>query len=485
MTGTIAGQYYLEFGGGLGDIFQQIYQGGEYAALERLAPGETVTVALVTHNPYAQELFAHHPKRAQLDVRALGYWLPEQDAENRRRLALPGGGAREALRVPRRGDAVRFYPSAADEEVLASIAQRAAGEGRPVVVFSLSAGEPYKSIPRLLVPPLVDAVTAAGCLPVFVGRTYERNFREELKGPWLTRGIDAIDRLSVAGTARLVQQASGIVTCHSSINMLGWMERRPQLLLYPRALYDTFIRPRTQWAIGIDYPETVHGLFDDCNGRMLERFLMTVESAAGQPLNRPAGAVMDVRDFLTTLPVTRHLQTGEDFTQTDWFRAWNGYPAYALAAATIKPSSILEIGTLIGFGLASFIYGSDTVERITAMDGEVYLAGSQEACARNLEFFAGDKQFVRTLDAARGQYDLIHVDADHSFAGALHDIAFSWGLGPKVILVDDYNFLEDVARAVRTFAAHQGIPFRTWRSYRGWAVFAQPDVYERLPEHLL
>jgi hypothetical protein len=484
MTQIPAGHYYVEFGGGLGDIFQQIYGHGEYAALERLCPSETVTVALVTHNPYVQELFAHHPTRSQLDVRPLGYWLPEDDVENRRRLTLPDQDTRQARRVPRRGGAVTFYPSAADEELLASIARRAADQRRPLVVFSLSAGEPYKSIPRLLIPRLVNAVASAGCLPVFVGRTYERNCREELKGPWLALGVDAIDRLSVPGTARLVQQAAGVVACHSSINMLAWMERRPQLLLYPRSLYDTFIGPRTQWAVGIDYPETVHGLFDDCDRAMVERFVMSIETTADQAVRAPAMAA-DVRDFLKTLPVTAHPHTGEDFTQTDWFRAWNGYPAYALAAATTKPTSVLEIGTLLGFGLASFIHGSDTVARITAMDGEVYVTGSHDACARNLEFFSGEKRFVRTLDAARGQYDLIHVDADHSFAGALHDIAFSWGLAPKVMLVDDYDFLKDVTRAVHAFAAHHGVPFRTWKSYRGWAVFAQPGVYEQLPEHLL
>ncbi len=478
-------RFYVEFGGGLGDIFQQIYQNGEYAALERLGPGETATIALITHNPYVQELFAEHSKKAQLDVRAVGYWLPEDDEAGRARFGLPGGAERHAWRLPSRGGTVVFYPTAADQEVLRSVARRRREEGKPLVVFSLSAGEPYKSVPRLLVPRLVEAVAAAGGLPVFVGRTYERNFREEQKGPWLAEGIDLIDRLSVPGTATLVQQAAGVVCCHSSINMLAWMERKPQLLLYPRSLYETFIRPRTQWAVGIDYPETVHGQFDDVGTPLMERFLMTVESATGQVLGRPTAAPVDVRDFLKTLPVTAHLVTGEDFTQADWFRAWNGYPAYVLAADAIAPQSVLEIGTLVGFGLAAFVHGRPGVTRLTAVDNETYLPGSQTACARNLGFFAGEKRFVNTLDAARGQYDLIHVDADHSFAGALHDMAFSWGLGPRVMLVDDYDFLDGVREAVHAFASHHQLPFRTWKSYRGWAVFAQPEVYARLPETLL
>ena len=480
-----ARQYYVEFGGGLGDIFQQIYRNGEYTALERLGPDETATIGLVTHNPYAQEIFAAHPKQAQLDVRAVGYWLPEDDAANRRRRGLPESAERHARRLPSRGGPVTFHPTAADLEVLEAVARRRLGEAKPLVVFSLSAGEPYKSVPRPLVPWLVDAVAAAGGLPGFVGRTYERHFREELKGPWLAAGIDLIDRLSVPGTARLVQQAAGIVCCHSSVSMLAWMERKPQLLLYPRALFEAFIQPRTQWAVGIDYPETVHGLFDDDRAPLMERFVRAVASACGQSLGRPPAAPRDARDFLKTLPVTTHPTTGEDFTQADWFRAWNGYPAYALAAETIAPRSVLEIGSLVGFGLASFIHGSPAIQRVTSMDGEVYMPGSQAVCAQNLAFFGGEKQFVRTLDGARGQYDLIHVDADHTFAGALHDMAFAWGLGPRVMLVDDYDFLEDVTHAVRAFASHHQLPFRTWKSYRGWAVFAEPDVYQQLPDTLL
>ncbi len=70
--------------------------------------------------------------------------------------------------------------------------------------------------------------------------------------------------------------------------MLAWMERKPQLLLYPQSLYDTFIRPRTQWAIGVDYPETVHGLFDEYGDHMLEQFLARVQPCATLMRDGPA-----------------------------------------------------------------------------------------------------------------------------------------------------------------------------------------------------
>ncbi len=381
---------------------------------------------------------------------------------------------------------LRTYPNHADAAALRDLFSPHESESRPIVVFSVSAGEPHKSIPAGLVRQLVAGVAGAGCVPVFVGRTYERNFREEQRGSWINEGIDLIDRLTVPGTARLVQLAAGVVCCHSSINMLAAMERKPQLLLYPESIFETFIRPRTIWAAGIDDADTVHGRFDDYNTRMTERFLMRVEAKTRQPLARKGvePAHIDVREFLETLPNVKNPITGEDYRQADWFRAWNGYPCYTRAAELIRPKSILEIGAFLGFGLAAFIHGASKIDRVTAMDNESYIPGSQELCAANLSFFGGGKEFVRSLEETRGTYDLVHVDADHTFQGALDDIAFAWGLGPRVMLVDDYGFLEDVRRAAQAFAAHHSLPYKVWQSYRGWAVFARPKAFAALPEEL-
>jgi hypothetical protein len=196
------------------------------------------------------------------------------------------------------------------------------------------------------------------------------------------------------------------------------------------------------------------------------------------------GARVDVREFLKTLPVTRNPLTGYDCTEGEWFYSARAYPLYVRAAALIRPTSVLEIGAFLGFGLASFLYGTDTIARLTVVDNEFYMAGSLQACSDNLASFQGEKRFLRSLEEARGEYDLIHVDGDHTFAGALHEMAFAWGLGPRVMLVNDYTFLEDVRRATDAFATRQALPFKVWRSYRGWAVFARPDTFTALPDAL-
>ena len=192
----------------------------------------------------------------------------------------------------------------------------------------------------------------------------------------------------------------------------------------------------------------------------------------------------DVREFLRQLPVTRNPVTGEDYTQADWFTSGTAYPSYTRAAELLRPTSILEVGAFLGFGLTAFLYGYPDVKTIVAVDNESYIEGSQKLCQQNLAFHRGRKRFVDNLEEARGRHDLIHVDADTSFDGTLDHIAFAWGLGPRIMLVDDYTFLPEVRRAVDAFAARHKIPFKVWQSYRGWAVFASPGAFEQLPDNL-
>jgi hypothetical protein len=84
--------YYIELGSGLGDILNQLCLGGTWNILRDLEPGDTADVVLITHNPYAQELFAHHPKRAQITVRNLGFWGGDDDRAMRERHGLPPYG---------------------------------------------------------------------------------------------------------------------------------------------------------------------------------------------------------------------------------------------------------------------------------------------------------------------------------------------------------------------------------------------------------
>jgi glycosyltransferase involved in cell wall biosynthesis len=264
--------HYLEYGGGLGDVLAQLFHRGSYNVLQDLRPGEKAKVALITHNPFAKELFAWHPKRSQIEVVDCGYWHgTEADAAGRKKLGLPASGALNRLPPQPTPETLEFYPSPEDQAVLTEVL--GTGQKEPeetnglklVIVLALAAGLPERTIPDSLAREIMRRL-APGFRLVITGRSYDRHGRSELRKWPQAEGdiVDVVDRLSVPGTCALVQASAGLVTCHSALNLLGWHLRKPQLLLYPRSAWERHIRVPDQWAFGIGYPETVHAAFEDC-----------------------------------------------------------------------------------------------------------------------------------------------------------------------------------------------------------------------------
>jgi hypothetical protein len=308
---------YLEYGGGLGDVLDQLYYRGSYSYLNLLKPGMRAKVAVISHNPFVKELFAWHPKREHIEVVDCGYWHgAEADLECRRKFNLPGPGALNRLpEKPPGDDAVTFYPSPEDKKVLDEVL----GDGRPVIALALAAGLPERNIPlpiaKALINDLSDVSPSQNFRLVLTGRTYERHGRGEPRmhdpntelGQAMARQLgeeaplDLVDRLSVPGTCALLQASAGLVTCHSALNLLAWHLRKPQLLLYPRSVFERHIAKPDQWAFGIGYPETVHALFEDCLGEievrlLVERFMAIIWKQRGlifgplKPLRGPTSS---------------------------------------------------------------------------------------------------------------------------------------------------------------------------------------------------
>lgn len=257
--------YDLEYGGGLGDMFYQLYERSSYNVLRDLAPGDTAQVVLVVLNPFAHELFAHHPKRDQFVVRTEGYWAPANDVAERQARGLAPAGAN--YRLPVKTGGVEFYPSPEDQARLDALPER-------YLVLAAGAGSPDRSFPDALVRDVVEELRLGSRLPVVaVGRSYERDGRSEPVMPPTV--INYVDQLSVAGTAKLVQRAAGLVTAHSALNLLGWCERVPQLLLFPQSVLDHHAvnGKYDQWLFGAQYPNTVCARFDDYTPEHVRRFL--------------------------------------------------------------------------------------------------------------------------------------------------------------------------------------------------------------------
>jgi glycosyltransferase involved in cell wall biosynthesis len=273
-------KYYLEYGGGLGDVFSQLHQRGSYNVLRDLQPGERAKVAIISHNPYVKELFEWHPKRHQIDVLDCGYWHgQEADAAGRLKHRLPAPGANG--RLPVKDASIEFHCPSEDDDYIAGLLK----DG-PVLLLALAAGLPNRTIPQELVDQIVPLLRADGRFNlVSVGRTYERHGRKEHTLSFYRNDvIDAVDRLSVPGTAKLLQASVGLVTCHSALNLLGWYLHTPQLLLYPESVFHRHIARPDQWAFGINFPETVHCQFNHFTPAHMERFLgLLPDSAATAP----------------------------------------------------------------------------------------------------------------------------------------------------------------------------------------------------------
>jgi hypothetical protein len=114
-----------------------------------------------------------------------------------------------------------------------------------------------------------------------IGRSYDRplddrsDWREEYQWDDRAGVVNLVDRLSVPGTGMLIQNAAGVVTAHSSPCLLGWIEEKPQLLLYPQTVLEAH-SPNgmiDEWLFGILRRNTVATTFDGYTDDHVRRFV--------------------------------------------------------------------------------------------------------------------------------------------------------------------------------------------------------------------
>lgn len=133
-----------------------------------------------------------------------------------------------------------------------------------------------------------------------------------------------------------------------------------------------------------------------------------------------------------------------------WWNFPNNYPFEYGLGKSLKPSSYLEIGTRYGYSMVSILAGAkDSLKLITSIDLQEYEDKSQNYAKDNLvstgfsgkaEFFAGSSHDAAIKDKIKGRkYDLVFVDGDHSYEGALDDILHYWdNVAPgKFMIIDD------------------------------------------------
>lgn len=172
----------------------------------------------------------------------------------------------------------------------------------------------------------------------------------------------------------------------------------------------------------------------------------------------------------------------------DYMLSGQCYEWYAGYAAALKPKSILEIGTRRGYSLLAMLFGAGmtgpdesghyergSVEEVAVIDNESYGVKLNwiEDILGTLRNGLGFRSYhtntqedgfelplrYHGTDHASERWDIIHVDGDHTEAGALHDLELAAeALAPGgTIILDDVVFYADVAKALKRFEAdHPG-----------------------------
>ena len=150
-------------------------------------------------------------------------------------------------------------------------------------------------------------------------------------------------------------------------------------------------------------------------------------------------------------------------TLGDRFEPWHWteyYPRYAAWARQVQPRAILEIGVRYGYtALAMLSPLSESRPLYRGVDNESYAPGCLQIAHEMLKIHTpwALTRFLK-MDTYDGiydfgeTYDLIHVDGDHTEAGALRDLRLAWArLTPGgVLILDDWHFPE-VKAACATF----------------------------------
>lgn len=132
----------------------------------------------------------------------------------------------------------------------------------------------------------------------------------------------------------------------------------------------------------------------------------------------------------------------------------------------LQPKRIAEIGVRLGYSAHAFVFACEPEVWYVGYDviggpgGGTTIAGLEYAKSIlhrdfprvEVEMIQADTQRIDEFKLS--EIDFFHVDGDHSEAGAFHDMQIAWATirSGGAMVVDDYDYLPPVKRAVDRFA---------------------------------
>ncbi len=161
---------------------------------------------------------------------------------------------------------------------------------------------------------------------------------------------------------------------------------------------------------------------------------------------------------------------------------------YALSRL-LQPQSLLEIGVRAAYSAFSFLTACPHVRYLgidNNSDTHGGFRGSLDHARRLLEPFSAtvrelsSEELAQSWSADVPQFDVVHVDADHSEAGCRADLHLAERCRSRVILVDDYGGIEGVRVACDRFVAERGAlwlpPIMVDDGHNGVALVVRSDA---------
>ncbi|HPS76540.1 MAG TPA: class I SAM-dependent methyltransferase [Thermoanaerobaculaceae bacterium] len=193
----------------------------------------------------------------------------------------------------------------------------------------------------------------------------------------------------------------------------------------------------------------------------------------------------DFKTWVQDVLHPRDLATGRGpycFETEAWYQVYRNKHRIAEA---LRPLSVLEIGVRYGYAAHAFLTACSVITYVGVdVDDPVINAMGEPTCAWAMEMLSRTtparvlrgliKVNTRTTDIRsllpNRTFDLTHIDADHTFAGALDDITKAWELTSGAMLVDDYFGSPPVRDAVDRFVSTSGALLVTSPSGTGEAL---------------
>ena len=135
---------------------------------------------------------------------------------------------------------------------------------------------------------------------------------------------------------------------------------------------------------------------------------------------------------------------------------------YAIAKL-VQPKRILEVGVRFGYSARSFLFAAPEADYF-GLDIDEPSWGAFKGVPRlwaeerlkklypknKIQTWQQNSQEIPPVTNLAELFDLVHIDADHTYEGALHDMERFWPACRHTMVVDDYL---EVMDSVSTFSA--------------------------------